>query len=367
MKNVFMKIFLVLLNVVLLIPLKVDALSKVTCGDEVILPKQLPNITNFFINIILVVTPIVLIVMGMIDLAKGVIGSDEEKIKKGRKTFFKRIISALCVFFVVLIVKFVVNVIDGENRASALDCVNCFLNGEDKCTPYVEPVEETGNNNYGSKSNSTSEDNEKSSDKGTTTNIQTNSSTNKSTGSTKKNTKSTKNYKKIFIGDSRTVDMCETYSLCEENQYIAKVGAGYSWFSKSAVPSATSKTKTENYNIIILMGVNDIGKTESSGSSVADKYYNRIYDLATSNWKNHKIIYVSINPVIDGHSNAYMAAVSGFNNRMKSQINNSKLSNLKYCNTSSSLDITKKNSPDGLHYNKNISKQIYDKIINSCI
>ena len=51
--------------------------------------------------------PIILIVLGTIDLGKAVIASKEEEIKKAQQMFIKRLIYAVAVFFVVTIVSLV--------------------------------------------------------------------------------------------------------------------------------------------------------------------------------------------------------------------------------------------------------------------
>lgn len=171
----------------------------------------------------------------------------------------------------------------------------------------------------------------------------------------------------LFIGDSRTVGMCESYKLCQGFEYIAKIGEGYYWFKNTAIPKINEKINNKNYNIIILMGVNGAGDTKTLGKNEAIKYYNMVSSLATSTWKNQNIIFVSVNPVLDGYSYTYTVAVNSFNDEMKLRINESKISNLKYCDTNSELTINISNASDGLHYNKAIYQQIYDIIINKCL
>ena len=158
--------------------------------------------------------------------------------------------------------------------------------------------------------------------------------------------------------------MCDVYKLCEKNPYIAEGGMGYSWFASTAIPQINQKIKSKNYNIIILMGVNGAG---TDGTSEADKYYSKISSLAKGTWKNQNIIFVSVNPVVDGKSYTYMSGVNSFNKRMKSKINSSKLSNLKYCDTISKLNMSSIDSGDGLHYNKEGYKKIYNLIKSNCL
>lgn len=113
------------------------------------------------------------------------------------------------------------------------------------------------------------------------------------------------------------------------------------------------------------MGVNDV-RAAGTGTTAASNYYNKIFELAKGSWKSDNIIYVSVNPVVDGKSNAYNSGVNEFNSTMKTKISNSNLQNLKYCDTNSKLNITLSNAPDGLHYNKSVYQSIYNTIINEC-
>ena len=51
--------------------------------------------------------PIILIILGMLDLGKAVVASKEDEIKAAQKLLVKRAIYALAIFFVVLIVQVV--------------------------------------------------------------------------------------------------------------------------------------------------------------------------------------------------------------------------------------------------------------------
>jgi E3 ubiquitin-protein ligase DOA10 len=64
-------------------------------------------IKNGIIPLIQVGIPIILIVLGMLDLGKAVIASKEDEIKSAQKMLIKRAIYAVAIFFVVLIVQLV--------------------------------------------------------------------------------------------------------------------------------------------------------------------------------------------------------------------------------------------------------------------
>lgn len=64
-------------------------------------------IKNGIIPLIQVGIPIILIVLGMLDLGKAVVASKEDEIKSAQKMLIKRAIYAVAIFFVVLIVQLV--------------------------------------------------------------------------------------------------------------------------------------------------------------------------------------------------------------------------------------------------------------------
>ena len=83
--------------------------------------------------IIQVVVPILLIIWGMLDFAKGIIGQDEDKIKAGQKKFIQRIIAAVIVFLIVVVVRLVITTVGtlGDNQGeSAWHCADELIRAE---------------------------------------------------------------------------------------------------------------------------------------------------------------------------------------------------------------------------------------------
>lgn len=64
-------------------------------------------IKNGVIPLIQLGIPIILILLGMLDLGKAVVASKEDEIKNAQKLLVKRAIYAIAIFFVVLIVQVV--------------------------------------------------------------------------------------------------------------------------------------------------------------------------------------------------------------------------------------------------------------------
>lgn len=93
-------------------------------------PARLPKITSTLYNLAKLLTPIVLIVMGMIDFTNAVMQGDEQKQKKSTKKFINRFIAAVLIFLVMAIVQFVFRTVDSSNNTNFLNCMNCVLSND---------------------------------------------------------------------------------------------------------------------------------------------------------------------------------------------------------------------------------------------
>lgn len=112
----------------------------VKCGTTEI-PDLIPSITRTIVTLIKIAVPLVLIIMGMLDILKSVIASDEKKIAEGKTKFLKRMIPAALVFFVVTILQFLVNIVSPEateNEGNIWSCVDCMISDESKCGAVIE-------------------------------------------------------------------------------------------------------------------------------------------------------------------------------------------------------------------------------------
>lgn len=106
--------------------------SKVSCGNVTSIPAKIPELTSDFINILMIAVPIILVIMGSLDLVKGITSQKEDEIKKGRQIFVKRLIAGAMVFFVVAAVKLIVSVVSNTGKANLVECVDCFISNKCK-------------------------------------------------------------------------------------------------------------------------------------------------------------------------------------------------------------------------------------------
>ena len=84
--------------------------AETPCGGFNV-PNSLINIVSTIVTLIKIAVPIILIILGMIDMAKAVASQKDEEIKKGQKTLLSRCIAAGIVFFVVAIVQLLVSIV----------------------------------------------------------------------------------------------------------------------------------------------------------------------------------------------------------------------------------------------------------------
>ena len=71
-----------------------------------------------------IVVPIILIVIGMLDLAKAVTEKSEDKIKEAQQKLIKRAIAAVLVFLVVSLVGVVMTIVGDESYEECMTCIN---------------------------------------------------------------------------------------------------------------------------------------------------------------------------------------------------------------------------------------------------
>ena len=95
-------------------------------GSDVYIDKHLAQITKYVILILQIAAPIILVIMGMVDLVKGITSQKEDEIKKGQQIFIKRLIAGLILFFV-----FVISIAASSSDSNIMNCASCFISGPD--------------------------------------------------------------------------------------------------------------------------------------------------------------------------------------------------------------------------------------------
>lgn len=102
--------------------------------------KPILGLVGYVILGIKIVVPIILIIMGMMDLAKAVTEKKEEDIKKGQMLLVKKAIAAVMVFLVATIVTIVMQLVKGTQWT---ECTHCLVYPQDACCA-IDATKDTG-------------------------------------------------------------------------------------------------------------------------------------------------------------------------------------------------------------------------------
>ncbi len=358
--------------------------------------QQILGIVKMIVDFIKIIVPIILMVSAMITLMLDIKAGNEDALAKSKKLLINKAIAAVLIFFVPTLVDLVLNLAAGEteykkcfnvssaaptnetsinNASTYLTSAESSLDRKDYNKAYdsINKLEdETLKNEYLSRLEKLDElikENEKiSKTTRTTRRITTNNggyenNSGNITITTRRNTTTNRTTTKAsnkqvagsyYLGDSRTVGMSSTLDSNEKS--IAKVGGNYTDFiTHSSSLKNELYNKTDNYNIVLNYGVNDLYNSS--------KYCTGYKDLASSLGSNYKIYVVSVNPVDDSKGwNATNKDINSFNSSIKSCI--SGVSNMKYCDVSSKATTSawKNYLSDGLHYTNDGYKFIHSKI-----
>ena len=114
-----------------------NGLAYLSCGDPSDntdahdIPVMVPRLVAYFIVILKTATPIILIIMGMVQIIKAIASTNEDEIKKAKNALIKKLVAAALVFFSISIVQFVIDqVVDDDEKGSLSACMKCFINND---------------------------------------------------------------------------------------------------------------------------------------------------------------------------------------------------------------------------------------------
>ena len=93
------------------------------CGATAV--KNVLYLAGLVVGVIRIAVPLILIVVGMIDLVKAITSQDDKQIKSATTLLVKRVVIAIAVFLIPTIVGLVMGVISEDDYQS---CVHCVTN-----------------------------------------------------------------------------------------------------------------------------------------------------------------------------------------------------------------------------------------------
>lgn len=158
----------------------------------------------------------------------------------------------------------------------------------------------------------------------------------------------------IFVGDSRTEGMRDAIGEDDKKKFICKVGEGLAWLKNTAYKQLKDMCdKYPDYYVVFNFGINDLG---------VDNYISYYKNTIEKNIKN-KIIHMSVNPIDQakaksaGYTDITNDLIKSFNMKYKEYAGNS------YLNTFNYLLKEGFNASDGIHYDNNTYKKLYNKVV----
>lgn len=96
--------------------------------------RSIATVVGYVILAIKIVAPIVLLVVGMIDMTKAIAGKDEDTIKKAQKALGKKAIAAVVVFLIATMVGLLMGLVGSPEYKACADCFNKPGQGDCKIT-----------------------------------------------------------------------------------------------------------------------------------------------------------------------------------------------------------------------------------------
>lgn len=106
---------------------------KVSASCDAVLTQDAAEFIKEIVDLIRLVVPILLLVMGIVDMAGVVLSSDQDAIKKKTSDFAKRALAAVLVFFVPLFINLLLSIPAVNNSLNLVDDPMCGIdkvNGE---------------------------------------------------------------------------------------------------------------------------------------------------------------------------------------------------------------------------------------------
>lgn len=154
----------------------------------------------------------------------------------------------------------------------------------------------------------------------------------------------------IFVGDSRTVGMGEAETdLGDVCTYIGAVGEGYYWLEEKGLEQMEAAMEQfPDSPVVLNLGVNDPD---------ALPQYLELYQTFGDRYPNHKIYFMSVNPVTEKCESRTNEEIAAFNAKIKETFPDQYLD----CNTY--MKIREFESADGIHYSKDTYRMIHDYVV----
>lgn len=109
-------------------------LDTISCNG-IAIDTVIPNLVTQIIKVVQFGIPVILILLGMLDLGKAVMSNDEKEMKGAQGKLIKRVVYAVLIFLIIAIVKLVFGILANSGAGDKDDftsCIDCFTNYSSK-------------------------------------------------------------------------------------------------------------------------------------------------------------------------------------------------------------------------------------------
>ena len=117
--------------------------TTISCGNVKGIPIGVAILSRNVVKTIKFLVPVILIVLGIVDMLRATTANDEKVMKEATGKFIRRIIAAVLVFFVISLLTFIINLIakaaresrnsDELSTSSISECISCFISNKNMC------------------------------------------------------------------------------------------------------------------------------------------------------------------------------------------------------------------------------------------
>ncbi len=120
--------------------------TTISCGNVKGIPKGVAILSRNVVKTIKFLVPVILIVLGIVDMLRATTANDEKAMKEATGKFIRRIIAAVLVFFVVALIQFVIKLLANASSQTGnsevndtanniTKCISCFISDKNACKP----------------------------------------------------------------------------------------------------------------------------------------------------------------------------------------------------------------------------------------
>lgn len=120
--------------------------TTISCGNVQGIPRGITILSRNCVNVIKILVPVILVILGIIDMVRATTASDEKAMKEATSRLIKRIIAAVLVFFVVALIQFVIKLLANASSQTGnsevndtanniTKCISCFISDKNACKP----------------------------------------------------------------------------------------------------------------------------------------------------------------------------------------------------------------------------------------